>query len=146
MIVSDNDADYQTSFDKICEQINHTGFGPAPAEELVPSTATVPITIAMIPPKRLPGNLECVLVHAARRKKRSLASNVDTFSGLVGAEGAKWTGNRRGKMWLRCWLAVACESDPFVPLERVFDKRADLIPMNDHAFDRLAKALAEFAT
>jgi hypothetical protein len=150
MIVSDNDKNHTTSFQAICNQINEHGFGPAPTAELEPSVAPVPITIAMLPKNQEPGCLECVCIHAARRKKKIIAGHVDTFRDLVGGGGDDWEENRRGKMWLRSWLAVACEKDPFIPLQNVFAdpklKKLNLLPLNDGAFTPLARAISDFAS
>ena len=143
LIVSDNDDNPDTSFKRIQKQIEQAAFGPAPAQELTPSMGRPAITVMMLPLGGDEGNLECVCLGAARNKNRRVAQHVDAFAALIGAD--DWPAGRRGKMWLRTSLAATCERDPFVALCSVFKdkryKKADLIPVMDRSFDRIANAI-----
>jgi hypothetical protein len=146
LLVSDNDEDHHTSFHKICNQISDAEF-EAPKSPLTRTSQKPSIMVMMLPLDQKPGNLELVCNDAAEVSKlgRAIASSVNRFQELLGADA--WPPPRRGKFWLRSYLA-ATATDPFVPLSAVFSDRANhhLIPLTDRSFKPIADVLNSFAS
>jgi hypothetical protein len=89
-----------------------------------------------------PGNLESLCVPAAKSVSHHIATSVETFAALLHTEG--WAETRKGKLWLRAYLAASCEPDPFVFLSKVFWKHPALIPANHNSFNQVAGVLRGF--
>jgi len=142
IIVADNDDSPNKRFGSVVEQINRFfGHGFAPAVPRVKGVKQPRVSILMIPWDGEEGHLERMCVEAARGSNSNLGQNIDWFLDLSGAD--KWANSRRGKAWLRTYLAAACEKDPCLPLGEVFEqaKHHSLIPVNHSSFDRIADFL-----
>lgn len=142
LVVSDND-DPATSFDKVCDQVERAGF-PKPTARLTPTTPSadrprLPVMMLPLDPDE-EGNLECTCVPATMSVRDSVSQAIRTFDANLHAE--DWTPSRRGKLWLRAYLAATCERDPFVYLSKAFREHADLIPLDHPSFTPIADVLA----
>lgn len=143
LIVADNDDVPAESFANVCSQIDvKFGAGAAPRAPLEVTKGRPRCTVLMVPWTDREGNLESLCVDAARNADRDVGGHVDYFLALLAAD--RWASpSRVGKAWLRSNLAGRCESDPFIPLGRVFNERRheNLIPVGDGSFDRIADVL-----
>ena len=91
------------------------------------------------------GHLEKLCVNAAHWANRTIGSETDHFMARLLAD--KWSDSRYGKAWLRSNLAARCQSDPFIPLGKVFaDARHHwLIPTEHNSFNQISDFLVSFA-
>jgi hypothetical protein len=75
-----------------------------------------------------------------------VGAETDHFMARLLADG--WTESRKGKAWLRSNLAARCESDPFIPLGKVFTeiRHYGLVPTEHNSFNAIANYLTSFAS
>ena len=139
VLVSDNDDDPDSSFQKLRKQIIGAGF-QAPEKRLEQGPGIPAITIIMVPLNGMNGNLECLCKEAAQRKDSTVASHTDHFLAQLNAD--NWPTTRQGKLWLRANIAARA-TDPCVSLGGVFrdPKHFNLIPLRDRSFDCLVEVL-----
>jgi Protein of unknown function (DUF3226) len=147
VVVADNDDDPTASFGNACaELVKAFGNNPkmTPAKPLEPSKTKPRCSILMVPWTGMEGTLETLCVDAAKHANVTMGGHTDHFLAVIGAD--KWPSpTRRGKAWLRSNLAARCESDPFIPLGKVFSeaKHAGLIPLGHGSFNQIADFLAK---
>ncbi|MCL4710149.1 MAG: hypothetical protein KJZ73_02795 [Pseudorhodoplanes sp.] len=145
LIVADNDDDPAKNFALVSGQVNQV-FGACPAKplEAMARGADRPrITILMVPWTLEAGTLECLCKEASRDADTAIATHVDYFLANIRAD--QWIGEtRKGKAWLRSYLAARC-SDPFVPLGTVFRDHRTALNINHSSLNRVAEFLASFA-
>jgi hypothetical protein len=146
LIVGDNDETPDANFDSICQQIEAVfGAGSAPTARRNRTAGNPSIAVLMIPWDDRNGHLERLCVESAHWSNRTVGDETDHFLARLLAD--RWSESRKGKAWLRSNLAARCDSDPFIPLGRVFTdvRHHGLVP--DHkSFDAIADYLTAFAS
>jgi hypothetical protein len=143
VIVADNDADQNASFALIRSQLEARGHEP-PLEPFIRRGGYPSMQILMLPLMNQPGNLETVCLDGAASANGIIAGHVDMFGATTHADA--WPPQQYGKMWLRSYLAAACQRDPFVPLGSVFQDPpfAGLIDFQHPSFTPLAEILESY--
>jgi hypothetical protein len=140
LIVTDSDDDPDSSFTAVREQIKRAGF-PAPQRPFERCGTNPSVTVGMIPPEGVEGDLETICGVAARSAHATAAGKVD--AAMATLEGPKWSASRKRKAWLRVFLA-SIHNDPFVPLGTSIQDQGGraLIPIDHAVFGPLRDAVA----
>jgi len=151
LIASDNDDDRAASLADVrraLEDADKDDFSTPPRRFAVPNqplqkAGTSPIVVVMMLPwtDEL-GNLETMCFEAASRAQPAKRQCVDAFSACTGA--VRWRMSRRSKMQIRTIIAGSHEDNPDMGLTFVWKRRPDMIPLNDHVFNRVSDFLRNF--
>jgi hypothetical protein len=144
VIVTDADDSAANAFAFVQQTLSGKGHAP-PAQPCERTTGNPTIEIVVVPLNEVRGNLESVCLQpAAAAARADLPPHVDTFEAVTRAN--QWPAEKRAKMWLRAYLAAACERDPFVPLGDVFADRRyrTLMDFNHASLTPLANILESY--
>ena len=144
VLVSDNDEDPVTSFNKINAQIADAGHLSVPTQPLnVALTTDHPdLVTVMLPWADQIGCLETLCLPAALEAWPQLKPCVKEYSRCADVE--TWPKSKQSKMQLRCLFSAACKTDPNTPLTHAWSRNPPLIPLGHQSFDQLAKFLRTF--
>lgn len=147
LVVSDNDDNPTSSFNRVREQIASAGGYGVPDEPLVVAkghSTDPPIVVMMVPWAGRTGQLETLCLEAMSDRWPDITRCVHELSQCTGA--ADWESQgKREKMRLRAMLASLCRTDPNISLQFAWSKTpSDMIPLNHSAFDQIANFLWDF--
>jgi hypothetical protein len=153
LIASDNDDDCPASLVDVRNAITDAEadtFSTPPKNFSAPDqplqkVGTSPfVVVMMLPWVGELGNLETLCFEAASRARPNIRQCVDVFGACTGV--ATWRMSRRSKMQMRSMISGAHEENPDMGLTFLWKYRPDLVPINDHVFDRIADFLRNFHT
>jgi hypothetical protein len=153
VLVADADTHYNKTFQDICSQIadanqdqNVSGKFVVPTAPYSASGGHPRLTIMLLPAAQTKGALESLLWNAlvSIPKYVTAVQCADEACGCAGiATGNnKWGQSKLDKARVHAAVALINKKNPSVSLTRLWEWFPDLIPVEHHAFDSLAAAIA----
>ncbi len=151
VIVSDCDDSPENAFSSIVDQISRTApFGdddsrfPTPTRPLEIAKLGINLSIYLLPRINSPGNLEILLVEAARHSASHPLVCVEQLCSCANTN--LWSINQLSKMMLRALICSSLRDEPDRSPARLWDEpsSANLIPIASPIFDPLTVFLRHF--